>query len=335
SDTVGKDFQRAEQLSVPLVFAILLVAFGAFVAAGVPVLLAFSAVLGSIGLSALISHGVPSTDNTASVILLMGMAVGVDYALFYLKREREERAGGLAGRAALHRAAATSGQAVLISGVTVMIAMAGMLLAGSNVFTSIGIGAMLVVFVAMLGSLTVLPALLGKLGDRVDRGVLAVLAAALLGLGRVIRWEPRWLVALRDRRTLLQRLKGERRESRLWGLVLRPALRFPALTAIASAALLVVLALPALDMHTRFSSFADLPKDEPIVRSYDAIRQAFPGAPSPAQVVIKAPDVSSPSVQAGIADLKRAALASGVMREPIQTSVSADRTVASVAVPLA
>jgi RND superfamily putative drug exporter len=301
---------------------ILLVAFGAFVAAGVPLLLGFSAVLRAIGLSALISHAVPATDITASVILLMGMAVGVDYALFYLRREREERAAGHESDVAVQRAAATSGQAVLISGATVMIAMAGMILAGSKVFTSIGLGAMIVVFVAMIGSVTVLPAVLAKLGDRADRGLLAVIAAALARLGRPLGWQSQLLVRLKERRTVLQRLKGERQESALWGLVLRPAMRVPALTAIVSAALLLVLALPVLGMHTRFSSFADLPKDIKIVQSYEAVRQAFPGAPAPAQIVIKAPDVTSPRVQAGIAELKRQALASGVMHEPIQTSVS-------------
>lgn len=334
-NTVGKDFQQAEQLSLPIIFAILLVAFGAFVAAGVPLLLGFSAVLGAIGVSAVISHVIPATDTTASVILLMGMAVGVDYALFYLKREREERAAGHQDGVALQRAAGTSGQAVLISGATVMIAMAGMILAGSNVFTSIGVGAMIVVFVAMVGSVTVLPAVLAKLGNRVDRGLLAVIAAGLARLGRLFRWEPRLLDRLKNRRTVLQRLKGGRQESRLWGLVLRPAMRFPALSAIVSAAMLVVLALPVLGMHTRFSSFADLPKDMQIVQSYDAIRDAFPGSPSPAEVVIKAPDVTAPHVQTAITQLKREALATGVMHEPIQTAVSPDKTVARVAVPLA
>ena len=117
---------------MPITFVILLIAFGAFVAAGVPVLLAFSAVLASIGLSALASHVFHASDATQSVILLMGMAVGVDYSLFYLKREREERAAGHHGHDALFRAAGTSGQAVLISGFTVLIAMAGMLFAGTT-----------------------------------------------------------------------------------------------------------------------------------------------------------------------------------------------------------
>ena len=97
SDTIDKDFAQAERLSVPLTFIILLFAFGAFVAAGIPVLLALSAVLGSVGVSALASHVFHAVEQTTSVILLMGMAVGVDYSLFYVKREREERAAGHAG----------------------------------------------------------------------------------------------------------------------------------------------------------------------------------------------------------------------------------------------
>ena len=189
NNTIGKDFQKAERLSVPITFLILLFAFGAFVAAGVPVLLAFTAVLGSIGLSELVSHVAHASDATNSVILLIGMAVGVDYSLFYLKREREERIAGH-GEDALPRAAATSGQAVLISGGTVLIAMAGMLLSGTKIFTSIGVGAMLVVFMAMVGSLTVLPALLGKLGDRVERGIVAVGAAGLLRVLRLAGRQP-------------------------------------------------------------------------------------------------------------------------------------------------
>src|SRR5947208_519621 len=196
SKTIDKDFVKAEKLSVPITFLILLIAFGAFVAAGVPVLLAFSAVLASVGLSALASHVFHASDATQSVILLMGMAVGVDYSLFYLKREREERAAGHEGHEGLFRAAATSGQAVLFSGVTVLIAMAGLLFAGTKIFTSIGIGAMLVVFTSLVGSLTVLPALLGKLGDRSERGLRQVLAAGLLRALRPFYKQPRrpvWL----------------------------------------------------------------------------------------------------------------------------------------------
>ena len=122
----SKDFANAERLTIPLTLLILLGAFGALVAAGLPVLLALSAVLASLGLYSLVTHAASGDyQSTSAVILLVGMAVGIDYSLFYLRREREERAGGREPRAALLRAASTSGQAVLISGVTVLIAMAG------------------------------------------------------------------------------------------------------------------------------------------------------------------------------------------------------------------
>jgi RND superfamily putative drug exporter len=295
---VNSGLSRAERLSLPITFLVLLVAFGAFVAAGLPVLLAFSAVLGSGGVAAVVSHLVHASEATSSVMLLMGMAVGVDYCLFYLKREREERRAGHDD--ALERAAATSGRAVLASGITVLIAMAGMLLSGTAVFESIGIGAMLVVFVAMVGSLTVLPALLGRLGDKVDKG----------------------------------RVRKGRPTSRAWDAVLRPVLRFPALAAAVAVAVLVVLALPTTGLHTTLLGVGDLPRSIPIVKTYEKIQRAFPGAQVPAQVIFRSPDVASPAARAAIAGLEREALASGRAREPIEVSLNAARTVARIEVPL-
>src|SRR3954454_18818862 len=336
SKTIDKDFQKAEKLSVPITFVILLIAFGAFVAAGVPVLLAFSAVLASVGLSALASHVAHASDATQSVILLMGMAGGVDYSLFYLKREREERAAGHAGHEALFRAAATSGQAVLISGFTVLIAMAGMLFAGTKIFTSIGIGAMLVVFVSLVGSLTVLPALLGKLGDRyIERGVRQVLAATALRFLRLFNAEPRWLVRMRDTPTLLQRIKGDRQESRVWGFVITRSMRRPAVAVALSTAVLIVLALPVLNIHTKLLSFTDLPKSLAIVKTYDTIQASFPGTQDPAHVVVKADNVTTPRFAKAYADFKKRALATGVIHQPIRVSVNKAKTVARVDFPLA
>jgi uncharacterized membrane protein YdfJ with MMPL/SSD domain len=115
-DTISSDFQRAEFTAVPLTLGILLVVFGAAVAAGIPLLLGLSAVMATLGLLAVPSQLVPMDEASASIILLIGLAVGVDYSLFYLKREREERAAGESEAAALEAAAATSGRAVLISG---------------------------------------------------------------------------------------------------------------------------------------------------------------------------------------------------------------------------
>jgi RND superfamily putative drug exporter len=332
NDTIGKDFQKAEKLSVPITFLILLFAFGAFVAAGMPVLLAFTAVLASLGLLQVSSHVVHASDATQSVMLLMGMAVGVDYSLFYLKREREERAAGHEGHDGLFRAAATSGQAVLISGLTVLIAMAGMLFAGSKIFTSIGIGAMLVVFAALVGSLTVLPALLGKLGDRVERGIRQVLAAGVLLLFRGRK--PHALVWLRDTPTLLHKLKGDRQESRIWGFVVSRSMRFPAVALVLSAGILVLLAWPVHSMHTRLLSFSDLPQNLAIVKTYEKIQAEFPGSPAPAHLVVKAETLQTPQFERAFAEFMRRALASGEIHKPITVAVNPSKTVARIDMPL-
>jgi uncharacterized membrane protein YdfJ with MMPL/SSD domain len=300
--TMAEDFGRAETLSVPITLAILLVAFGALVAAGLPVLLAFSAVLAATGLSALVSRLWPTADATKSVILLVGMAVGVDYSLFYLRRSREERARGKSPHQSLLRAAATSGQAVLVSGSTVMIAMAGMLLAGNAIFSSIGIGTIIVVFVAMVGSLTVLPAVLSKLGDRVERG----------------------------RIPLVGRMRRPDGESRLWGPILGPVLRWPAAAALISAGVLVALAVPALQMHTKLTSFTDLPHSLAIVGTYERIQKAFPGSQTPAEVVVRADNVTTPAYRRAYAEFQRRAVGTGVLYRPFHVFVSRDRTVGRI-----
>ncbi len=297
--TVNAGLSRAEKLSLPITFAVLLIAFGAFVAAGLPVLLAFSAVLGAGGLAAIASHVVHASEATSSVMLLMGMAVGVDYSLFYLKREREERRAGHSD--ALGRAAATSGRAVLASGITVLIAMAGMLLSGTKVFDSIGIGAILVVFAAMVGSLTVLPALLGRLGDKVEKG----------------------------------KLRSSRPTSRVWDAVLRPVLHYPKAAVVLSVLALAAMCVPVLKLHTTLPGVGALPRSIPIMATYEKVQKAFPGAQAPAVVAFESPAGDSPAARTALAAMKRVALASGAAREPIAVKWNPGRTVANVEMPLA
>jgi uncharacterized membrane protein YdfJ with MMPL/SSD domain len=310
NETLRQDFKRAEQLTIPVTLLILVVAFGALVAASIPVVLAFTAVLATFGLVALASHLVPTAGETTQiVVLLIGMAVGVDYCLFYLRREREEVAAGRDRGSALRVAAATSGQAVLISGATVMVAVAGLLLAGDGVLSSIAVGSMLVVLVAVIGSLTVLPALLAKLGHRVDKGRIPFLGRRL-----------------------------ERRRERgggAWARVVGVVLRRPLLAAVSAGLVLVVLALPALGLRTRTLGITEqLPADLPIMKTYARIQTAFPGAQVPADVVVKAADVTSPPMRAAIEELHRRAIASGRMREPVQVDVNPAKTVAVVSIPL-
>jgi uncharacterized membrane protein YdfJ with MMPL/SSD domain len=300
SDRFASDMRRAEFTSVPLTIAILVVAFGALVAAGLPVLLALSAVLAATGLNSLVSHIVPTDQQTlAAIILMIGMAVGIDYSLFYLRREREERRKGRSSHDALLVAARTSGQAVLVSGVTVLIAMAGMFISGNSLFTTIGLGTMIVVLAAMVGSLTVLPAVLHRLGDKVDKGRLRI-------------------------------LHGEARDDGPWGRFIGGVLRRPVTAVLVSAGALLVLALPAAGMHTKLPNLTDFPRDLKIVRTYDRIQQAFPGSQTPAVVVVKAPNVSTPRMRHAFELFRQRAVATGEFFAPFTVTVNPDRTVARI-----
>jgi uncharacterized membrane protein YdfJ with MMPL/SSD domain len=293
-------------IAIPLALVILLLVFGSLVAAAVPLLLAISAILATMGLVALPSQIFPMDQSVMEVILLIGLAVGVDYSLFYLKREREERAAGRSEGAALAAAAATSGRAVLISGLTVIIAMAGMFLSGDKTFISFSIGTMMVVAVAMIGSLTVLPAVLSKLGDRVEK----------------------------VRVPFLHKVKREDDgESRFWGAILDRVLRRPVVSAVAAAGVLVALAIPAFSLNTAESGIDDISIAE--IEPYKAVTAAFPGGPDPAVVAVQADDVRAEPVRLAIDDLERKALGSGQMNAPIQVEASRDSTVATVEIPLA
>ncbi|MFJ8626008.1 MMPL family transporter [Kitasatospora sp. NPDC093550] len=309
-DQFKNDFARAEWTAVPLALGILLIAFGALVAAVLPVVLALTAFVAAGGLVALTSGLLHTSDDASSVMLLVGLAVGVDYCLFYLRREREERAAGRDAQTALTVAAATSGRAVLVSGVTVVVAMAGMFLTGIADFRAMAFATILVVVTAVLGSLTVLPALLSMLGDRVDKGRVPLLAT-------------------------LRRPDAARTGGRFWNAVLTPVLRRPLAATVLAGAFLLALAAPLLTMHTANLTFQQqLPKGNPLVAASQKIEAAFPGSPAPATVVIRAADIDSPAMTAAIADLKAKALASGRMHGPIEVAVHADENVATVDIPL-
>jgi uncharacterized membrane protein YdfJ with MMPL/SSD domain len=300
------DLKSAGVFSVPLTLIILVIAFGALVAAGIPLLLALTAVFATFGVAALPSHLLPIAPEAFAVVLLVGLAVGVDYSMFYLRREREERAAGRSEQAALEAAAATSGRSVLISGLTVMVAMAGLFLTGDSTFASFGYATMIVVAFAMVGSLTVLPALLSKLGDRVDR-----LHVPLVG-----------------------RLRRDNGEGRVWGAIVDRVLRRPLLSAVIAGGLLLALAAPALQLRMATPGPDTFPKSLDVVKTYNRMQQAFPGAALPAYVVVQAPDISAPAVRRAIGRLKVAALATGQARGPITVDTNTNHTIANITVPI-
>ncbi|MGN6871003.1 MAG: MMPL family transporter [Solirubrobacteraceae bacterium] len=296
---------QAGTRSVPLTLLILVLVFGSLLAAFVPLMLAIQSVIATIGLVGIVSHLVPMDPNVSAVVTLVGLAVGVDYTLFYLRREREERAAGRGERAALQAAAATSGRSVLISGATVMIAMAGMLFSGDKTFESFSVATMIVVAVAMIGSLTVLPAVLSKLGDRVEKG----------------------------RIPLLGRLRRPAGDNRVWSAILTPVLRRPAVAAVLAAGLLAALAVPTLRLHTAQSGLQSLPRSAPTVETLDRIQAAYPGDSSPAVVAVKT-DTSSPAFRTAIGQLKARATASRVGYGAIHVDTNRSHTAAQVSVPL-
>src|SRR3954449_597412 len=296
----------AGERSIPITIIVLLLVFGALVAVGIPLLLALSSVAATVFLVALPSQLVPMDQNVSAVVLLIGIAVGVDYSLFYIKREREERAAGKGSRAAIEAAAATSGRSILISGFTVMIAMAGMLLSGDKTYLGFGIATIMVVGIAMLGSLTVLPALLSKLGDKVERG----------------------------RIPFLGRLRRSSGENRFWKSILTPALRHPAIAATAAAAVLVAMALPVLHLHTAQSGMDALPNSAPTVPTIKKIQSAFSnGTASPANVAIQG-NLDSPQTQHAVAALKSQVVAAKLNTGDIEVETNRANTVARVDIPL-
>jgi RND superfamily putative drug exporter len=308
SKSFEDDFKKAETISIPVTLLILLLAFGSLLAAGVPLLLGITAVMAALGLINLFSHVIPMDESITSIVLLIGLAVGVDYSLFYLRRAREERRAGRSTLDAVEKASATSGQAVLVSGLTVIIAMAGMFLAGDRTFTALGLGSIIVVAVAVAGSLTFVPAVLAALGDKVERGRIPFVG---------------------------KRLARREGHSRFWEAIVGWALRRPWLATAAAGGVLVVLALPALGMQTALTGTDDLPRKLEVMRVYDRMQAAFPGGQIPAVVAVTARDVRAPQVQAAIERLEQRALATGRFRTPAEVSVSADGTVAQVNLPMA
>jgi uncharacterized membrane protein YdfJ with MMPL/SSD domain len=306
NETITDDLASAGMLSIPITLILLLITFRSLVAASVPLLIGLSSVIAALGLVNIASQIVPIDSNLSAVILLIGLAVGVDYSLFYLKREREERAAGRSETAALEASAATSGRAVLISGATVIVAMAGMFISGDKTFISFAMGTIIVVAVAVFASLTVLPAMLSWLGDRVEKGRVPLLGRGRRGVG----------------------------ESRFWTGLTGAVMRRPGISLVVTGALLVALAVPALQMKSVTSAVDQLPDDLPVIVTYNKVKKVFPQEGVTATVVMKVDDVQAGGPTTGIA-----ALVDAVDRNPryfkpgTELIESKDGTVAQINIP--
>ncbi|MBT2491910.1 MMPL family transporter [Streptomyces sp. ISL-96] len=303
------DFLRAEILSIPLTVIILAVVFGSLISAGLPVLISLVSVVAAMGFLTFFGNWIAIGDSTPSVVLLIGMAVGVDYSLFYLRRAREERAAGHDNDTALIIAGRTSGKAVVVSGLTVMVALAGLFFTGIETFTGMTVGTISVVGIAMIGAVTALPATLAWLGERVDR------------------WKVPWLGV---RRTAVK-------DSRVWGAVVRQVVKAPVVWAVVGALALALLAVPAAGMKLSDPDLKHrMPTDVPALQALERVEKAFPVDTQPAEIVVRGSDLNGAEVKAGIAELKQqVADSGGKLKEPVEASLISGGKLMVVRVPLA
>ncbi|GAA4205851.1 MMPL family transporter [Actinocatenispora rupis] len=306
-DSITADFGRAETISLPLTVVVLLIVFGSLVAAGIPVLLTLTTVAATFSLLTVVDQWIPINSAASSMVLLIGVAVGVDYSLFYLRRAREERAAGRDTATAVRTAAATSGRVVIVAGLTVLLCLCGLLLAGIDQFRGLTVGTAVAVGLAVLGSCTVLPALLALLGRHVDAVRIPVLR---------------------------KRSDG----SRVWSAIARAVVRRPAVAGGLAAVALAVLALPAFGLHLQDAAVTDsLPRSVPQVDAALRMQRAFPGAAAPARVVVWARDggtADTPEVRRAVGALRaRIPHSHGLLADPV-TVVRVGRALV-VRVPLA
>jgi len=300
------NFGKAEVTSVPVTLILMLAVFGSLVAAGIPVLLALTALTAAIGVVTGLSHVLPVSGNTFEVVVVVGMAVGVDYSLFYLRREREERAKGRSFPEALRIAGRTSGRTILVSGLTVMATMSGLFFVGGGPFSGFALGTIAVVAIAVIGSLTVLPALLAWLGPKAD-------------VGRI---------------PFLSRRRAAARPSRLWGALARRVVARPVIWGGLATVALLALAAPVLGLRLGEPA-VDAPKDAAVVQTMAAVQRAFPQAPAPAEVVVTGADVTGPRVLAAVDALRADAAGGGAIHEPVTATAIGGGRALVVGVPLA
>jgi uncharacterized membrane protein YdfJ with MMPL/SSD domain len=291
----------------PVALVILVLVFGAVVAGLLPLMLASVSIVVALALVALLAQAYDLSVFTQNMLTGMGLALGIDYSLFILSRYREERLEGREKLDAIGAAGATAGRAVLFSGIAFVLAMLGLLLVPSTIFRSLAAGAILVGIVSVVAALTLLPALLGLLGDRVNALRIPVFGRAADQAGR---------------------------ESRLWGGIARRVLRRPVASLVLAAGLLLALALPVLALETGTSGAATLPDRFESKQGFLLLAEEFPKETTEPVEIAVVGDVDAPAVKAGVVRLVDELERRSIFGEPL-VETSDDGTVARVTVPIA
>ena len=287
-----KDLTTGEAIGIPIALVVLVLVFGALTAAFVPLVLGIFSIVVAVGLTALFGQGFEFSFFVVNVITMMGLAVGIDYSLFIVSRYREDRIAGLDKIEAIRSAGATASRAVFFSGVTVVFALLGMLLIPSTIFRSLGAGAIIVVVVSILVSLTLLPAILGLLGDRVNS-----LRVPFVGRS-------------------LDKVDHERRGG-FWDTVTRVVMKYPVVALIGASTLMIALAVPYFDMSTGSAGVSTLPSSTQSYEAFTVLQKEFNfGLVSPTEVVIHNGDINRSDVQDGIDRLSAAMAQDPIFGEP-------------------
>ena len=317
NELITHDLDSSLRITLPLTFAILLLAFGAIVASIIPVVLAVTSLLAAFGFIGLYSHAVgPVSSNATQLIVLIGLAVAVDYSLFMVTRFRTERRHGRSVPVAIEVSSSTAGRAVFFSGLAVMISLAGLLTLGIPLFTSMAVGTIAVVLISVIGSLTFLPATMALLGDRVNNG-------------RIATWIPRLLVRLpiqgprRLGRVMLdwfERRTARPEGSGPWARLVTAVMARPVLMLGASGLALILLAAPVLHLRTGLTDITGFPSSIDGVAGIKLVDEKWPkGTDLHLDVVVTNADRAD--VAAGIEQLNVDALAiPGLSGPPIEQS---------------
>ena len=308
SHTAQTDLRKGEGIGVPIALIILLLVFGAVVAAGLPILLSLLAITLAVGLTALVGQTFSVSVFAINMISMMGLATGIDYSLFIISRFREERARGRDKLDAIAVTGGTASRAVLFSGLTVVLALLGLLIVPTNIFASLAIGAILVVSMSVLAALTLLPAVLGLLGDRVN-------SLKLPYLGR---------------RIIDNRAAG--RTSWIARIAYR-AMKRPAVALTLGVAVLLVLAYPALDMKTGVSGVSSFPNSFQSKQGFAVLEKQFTsGTVNPVQIVVDG-NVTAPAVKAAMTGLTQE-IANDPAFGPVQVQTDKAGNLALLSVPV-
>ncbi|MFQ5553789.1 MAG: MMPL family transporter [Acidimicrobiia bacterium] len=312
--TINNDFvelaeeglRRGESIGIVVALAVLLAVIGAAVAASLPILLAIAAIATAIGITALIGNAFDLSFFVVNFITMIGLAVGIDYALFIVARYREERVRGYDKLEAIGRAGATANRAVFFSGLTVVLALVGLLFVPNTIFRSLAVGAIVVVLLAVAASMTLLPAVISLLGDRINRG------------------------RVRRRASLanVDKVGG------FWDKITGAVMQRPLAWLSIGAAVMVVLSVSFFSMETGFSGVSTLPDDLESREAFEILRDDFflGGATDPVEIVIDAPITSE--IEASVTALAATMSGDAIFGEPAPLQVNDSRNLALLSVPL-